>query len=88
MSLTTLLPAQTTYPNSIKVKGSTQPLKRNHKLDAYEHFETTPFIGTEFTKASGVQLSQLVNASNADEYLRDLAILSESPCLNLIPFLP
>lgn len=53
-----------------------EPLKTTGVLDAYEWFDTTPVIGREFPKASLVEWLQ---APNADELLRDLAITSTSP---------
>ncbi|KAL1672807.1 hypothetical protein EV122DRAFT_271259 [Schizophyllum commune] len=43
-------------------------------LSAYKHVDLTPHIGTKFPDHS-VQLSQILKAPNADEQLRDLAVL-------------
>src|ERR1700738_4857785 len=51
-----------------------EPLKSSGSLDQFAHEDLTPSTGTEF--ASSTQLSQLLKAHNADELIRDLAILS------------
>ncbi|KAF4314066.1 putative alpha-ketoglutarate-dependent taurine dioxygenase protein [Botryosphaeria dothidea] len=48
-----------------------EPQKLSGALDKYESFEVTPIIGTEF---KNVDLTEWINAPNADELLRDLAI--------------
>ncbi|KAH8920393.1 taurine catabolism dioxygenase [Atractiella rhizophila] len=48
------------------------PLKYGGSLDKFTKFDSTPIIGTEFVD---VQLSDLLKAENADELIRDLAIL-------------
>jgi hypothetical protein len=70
---------------SIKTKGKTllkEPLKSSGSLDQLPHEDLTPATGTEFS--SSTQLSQLLKAENADELIRDLAILSISCCVSLI----
>jgi hypothetical protein len=58
----------------IKAKGLIkEPLKYSGSLDQFAHEDLTPSTGTEFT--SSTQLSQLLKAPNADELIRDLAIL-------------
>ena len=53
-----------------------EPLKVSGALDSqHESFEVTPVIGREYPK---LQLRDLINAPNADELIRDLAITSES----------
>ncbi|KAJ3029289.1 UNVERIFIED_CONTAM: hypothetical protein HDU68_012606 [Siphonaria sp. JEL0065] len=54
-----------------------QPLKRNHALDAkYKHFKLEPHIGEEFAEdAISVQLTDILNAPNAQELIHDLAVL-------------
>ena len=58
-----------------KAQASTfpQPLKLSDALDAagIKHFDVTTVIGREF---KDVQIRDLINAPNADELLRDLAI--------------
>jgi len=51
-----------------------EPLKYSGSLDQFPHEDLTPALGTEFSTAT--QLSQLLKADNADELIRDLAILS------------
>ncbi|KAK3399631.1 hypothetical protein B0T20DRAFT_434040 [Sordaria brevicollis] len=48
-----------------------EPLKLSGVLDQFEHFDVTPIIGREFPKAN---LVEWLNAPNADELIRDLAI--------------
>ncbi|TYJ58196.1 hypothetical protein B9479_001020 [Cryptococcus floricola] len=55
------------------VRGSTQPLQRNHSLDKWRHFAVSPPIGEEFSK--DLQLSEIVHAKKKDTLIRDLAIL-------------
>ncbi|ODN74522.1 hypothetical protein, variant 2 [Cryptococcus amylolentus CBS 6039] len=54
------------------VRGSTQPLPRNHSLDKYPSIASTPSIGQEFS--SELQLSEILKADNSDELIRDLAV--------------
>jgi len=61
--------SQTTY--------KTEPLKLSGVLDSYESFDVTPVIGREFPSAN---LVDWLNAPNADELIRDLAITSTLPC--------
>ncbi|TYJ58195.1 hypothetical protein B9479_001019 [Cryptococcus floricola] len=58
---------------TLGVRGSTQPLPRNHSLDKWQNFVVNPAIGQEFGK--DLQLSAIVHAENKDELLRDLAVL-------------
>lgn len=62
--------------SKLNLTGSPAPLKLGNSLDKYPHTDSTPTIGTEFER--GVQLSELLKAPNADELIRDLAILGES----------
>ncbi|KAK3323381.1 hypothetical protein B0T19DRAFT_462932 [Cercophora scortea] len=48
-----------------------EPLKLSGALDAYESFDVTPIIGKEFPSAN---LVEWLDAPNADELIRDLAI--------------
>ena len=59
---------------SLKLTGARIPLKLGTSLDAFEKAESTPLLGTEF--ARGAQVSQWLKAPNADELIRDLAVLS------------
>ena len=51
-----------------------EPLRLSGALDHFKHEETTPIIGREFIDVNIV--NDLLNAENADERLRDLAITS------------
>ena len=58
--------------------GHTSPLKKVGALDAKFKFEeTTPVVGREYPELDLV--SDVLNASNADELIRDLAITSTLP---------
>lgn len=50
-----------------------KPIPYTGSLDKYESFEVTPNIGSEFS--SDLQLTDLLSADNADELIRDLAVL-------------
>lgn len=50
------------------------PLSFTGSLSAYESYDETTHIGTRFPNKS-VQLSQLLNAPNSDELIKDLATL-------------
>lgn len=52
------------------------PLKSTGVLDKYESFDVTPVIGKEFPTAN---LVDWINAPNADELLRELALTSKLP---------
>ncbi|KAG5367908.1 Alpha-ketoglutarate-dependent taurine dioxygenase [Yarrowia sp. C11] len=49
-----------------------KPIPYSGSLDKYDNFEVTPYIGSEF---SDLQLTELLEADNADELIRDLAVL-------------
>jgi len=51
--------------------GFPSPLTLGGALDNYEHFDVTPIIGREFPTAN---LVEWLDAPNADELIRDLAI--------------
>ena len=65
--------------SKLNLTGSPAPLKLGNSLDKFPRTDSTPTIGTEFER--GVQLSELLKAPNADELIRDLAILGESVIL-------
>ncbi|KAF7789165.1 hypothetical protein EIP86_000102 [Pleurotus ostreatoroseus] len=82
MSVVTLTKTQLTLPEteqvekkiaSLRLTGATVPLKLGHSLDKFEKTDATPLIGTEF--ARGTQVADWLKAPNADELIRDLAIL-------------
>ena len=52
-----------------------EPLKPSGKLDEFQWEDATPIIGREYPSVNIVD--DLMNASNADELLRDLAIASK-----------
>ena len=54
-----------------RANHQTQWLKTSGTLDQYKSFDVTPVIGREFPQAS---LKEWIEAPNADELLRDLAI--------------
>jgi len=60
---------------TIGIRGSTVPLERNHSLDQWKSFESTPAIGQEF--GPELQLSQIVKkeGKERDDLLRDMAVL-------------
>ena len=63
-----------------------KPLKLSGALNPFKFEETTPAIGREFLNVDIVD--DLLNAENADERLRDLAITSKlHHDLNFIPSL-
>lgn len=66
------LPTRTKYP---------QPLQKSGAIDKFEWEDVTPVIGREFPKLNIV--NDMLNASNADELVRDLAITSELTLTNL-----
>lgn len=76
------LPAQTetlvngsTAAGSLSLRGSTLPLKSTGVLDKYSHFDNTPTIGRQFDE---LQLTDLLDAENSDELIKELAIISAS----------
>lgn len=56
-------PGEATYPR--------EPLKLAGVLDKYEQFDVTPVLGREFPT---IQIREVLNAPNADELIRDIAI--------------
>lgn len=68
---------ETISPVDIKTKtvtGARQPIRYSGSLNEYESIDVTPVIGTEYPKAN---LVDWINAPNADELLRDLAVKSK-----------
>lgn len=56
------------------LSGSPQPLQSSGTLDGeYKHIDLTPTIGVEF--AQGIQITDILKASNSDALIKDLAIL-------------
>ena len=60
---------------TLRLTGSPAPLRLGKSLDSFKRVDATPTIGTEFER--GVQLSDWIKAPNADELIKDLAILGE-----------
>ena len=73
-----MAPAATEAPeHTVPIVGKSvrrEPLQLSGALDQYEHFDVTPVIGREYPKAN---LVEWLNAPNADELIRDLAITSK-----------
>lgn len=69
----TAIDTEVTLHTSTKTSLPT-PLKSSNSLEQYESFDVTPNIGREFPKAN---LVEWLNAPNADELIRDLAITSK-----------
>lgn len=59
---------------SIKNIARPAPLELSGALDSFEHDDLTPVIGREFINVNIVD--DLLNAPDADDKLRDLAIIS------------
>ena len=77
--LTIMAPAALEVQEQIQEPVSTktvhrEPLQLSNALDSYESFDVTPVIGREFPSAN---LVDWLNAPNADELIRDLAITSK-----------
>lgn len=69
------VPSQTTNGDYSSEKETQRvPLKPSGALDQFKFEESTPVIGREYPTLNIVD--DLINASNADELLRDLAITS------------
>lgn len=84
--LTSELPVHST-PSEKTAPSYPEPLKLSGALDGFTYEDTTPVIGREFFNVNIVD--DLLNAPNADELLRDVAITSNSsppssPCLHLL----
>ena len=85
MSATTLSKTNLVFPETeeveqklatLRLTGAPAPLQLGKSLDNFGKSDLTPLIGTEF--ARGVQIRDLLKASNTDELIRDLAILGMS----------
>ena len=51
-----------------------EPLRSSGLIDQFNHFDSTPSIGTEFPDAN---LVDWINSPNSDQLIRDLAIKGE-----------
>lgn len=85
MSATTLSKTNLVFPETeaveqklatLRLTGAPAPLQLGKSLDGFGKTDLTPLIGTEFAK--GVQIKDLLKASNSDELIKDLAILGTS----------
>lgn len=72
---------------AVEAKTYPAPLQKSGVLDSKFQFEeTTPVIGREYSSVNIVD--DLLNATNADELIRDLAVTSESPILTAFAIQP
>lgn len=60
----------------------TKPLVYSGSLDSFSNNDLTPVIGREFR---GLQVVDLLKASNSDELIKDLAVTSMFKCF-LMPY--
>jgi hypothetical protein len=78
MSPSATVPINLRYPtkgDSATSSRNTEPLKKSGALDsAFEFEDITPSIGREYLTAQIVE--DVLNAPNADDLLRDIAITS------------
>lgn len=58
------------------LKSYPEPLRLTGALDGFKYEETTPAIGREYTSVNIVD--DILNADNAEDKLRDLAITGTS----------
>jgi hypothetical protein len=56
------------------VSSARSTLKPSGVLDRFEHFDVTPIIGREYPTVS---LKEVLEASDSDDLLRDLAVTSK-----------
>lgn len=69
-----LIETETIVHTTVKqANASSKPLKLSGALEGYESFDVTPTIGREFPNA---KLADWLEAPNADDLIRDLAITS------------
>lgn len=64
-----------------------EPRTRLHSsgsLDSFEPILMTPVIGNEFVKDSCSIVDDILNAPNADQRIRDLAIMGKTPAFESI----
>jgi hypothetical protein len=59
---------------TLRLTGAPAPLTLGTSLNKFGKSDLTPLIGTEFER--GVQIRDLLKAENADELVKDLAVLS------------
>lgn len=66
--------AERIVPLNVETNKYPEPLKPSGALDKFTFEESTPVIGREYPKVNLVD--DIINAPNADELIRDLAITS------------
>lgn len=69
--------AERIVPLNVEANKYPEPLKASGALDKFTFEESTPVIGREYPKVNLVD--DIINAPNADELIRDLAITSTFP---------
>ncbi|KAM0469438.1 hypothetical protein ACHAP7_010018 [Fusarium lateritium] len=69
---TTTIETQRIVPISVETSKYPEPLRLSGALDQFKHEESTPVIGREYSDVNLVD--DIINAENADELIRDLAI--------------
>jgi hypothetical protein len=68
--------AERIVPLNVEANKYPKPLQPSGALDKFTFEESTPVIGREYPKVNLVD--DIINAPNADELIRDLAITSAS----------
>ena len=76
MATTTVTQTDTVQGTRLEASHYPVPLSPSGALDQFKHEEVTPVIGREYPSLNLVD--DVINAKNADELIRDLAITSES----------
>jgi hypothetical protein len=66
------VPQKGDYPPVLT--GHREPLENGGSFDQFEYLDLTPIIGREYLN---VDLISILRASNSDELIRDLAIISK-----------
>jgi hypothetical protein len=73
---TTTTETRRIVPLSVEGSRYPEPLTLSGALDQFKYEESTPVIGREYSDVNLVD--DIINAKNADELIRDLAITSKS----------
>ena len=85
MSTTTITESHSDHQaTQISTQNYPKPLLLTGALDGFKHEDLTPVIGREYADVNLVD--DIINAKNADELLRDLAITSESDVVKIQGF--
>lgn len=79
---TTTTQSETVLRTRLEASQHPKPLSLSGALDRFESEELTPVIGREYPSVNLVD--DILNASNSDELVRDLAITSEFDQLRCI----